>query len=99
MREIFVSELVKDILGPRKGIHEKMIQYPRSEYMTGILQPVGSNEKIPEDEEGVITTPVSSAAEGEGGAEQTEELFTMFSPYFALTGIVAVTLIPISLVN
>ena len=79
MREIFVSELVKDILGPRKGIHEKMTQYPRSEYMTGILQPVGSNEKIPEDEEGAITTSVSSTAESEGGAVQTEEIFTMFS--------------------
>ena len=39
MREIFVSELVKDILGPRDGINEIMHVFPKSEYLTGILQP------------------------------------------------------------
>lgn len=41
MREIFVAKLVKDVLGPRNGIYEVMQDSPLSEYITGVLAPVG----------------------------------------------------------
>ena len=39
MRELFVAELVKDMLGPRGGAHEVMTHSPLSEYITGVLAP------------------------------------------------------------
>lgn len=49
MRELFVSELTKDVLGPRNGINEKVARKnPLGEYMTGILQPAGLFETVPE---------------------------------------------------
>ena len=45
MREIFVSDLVKDILGPRGGPHEILDEKesPLSEYITGILAPASAS--------------------------------------------------------
>ncbi|GKS66576.1 helicase [Nitrosarchaeum sp.] len=43
MREIFVTDLIKNVLGPRNGIDEEIEQNPLSEYITGILSPAGSN--------------------------------------------------------
>jgi hypothetical protein len=39
LREIFVSELVKNLLGPRDGPEEEIIGRPISEYITGVLSP------------------------------------------------------------
>lgn len=39
MRELFVAELVKDLLGPRGGAREVMTHSPLSEYITGVLAP------------------------------------------------------------
>ena len=52
MREIFVSELVKDILGPRDGINEIMHAFPKSEYLTGILQPHEAGLETDPDDQG-----------------------------------------------
>jgi hypothetical protein len=40
MREIFVSELVKEVLGPRRGIRESLEDSPLNEYITGVLAPI-----------------------------------------------------------
>lgn len=39
MREVLVSELVKEILGPRGGPEEVLDENPLSEYITGVLAP------------------------------------------------------------
>ena len=39
MRGILLSELVKDVLGPRNGPYEQMDDTPFSEYITGVLSP------------------------------------------------------------
>jgi hypothetical protein len=41
MREIFVTELVRDVLGPRYGMYERLKKSnnPLSEYITGVLAP------------------------------------------------------------
>jgi hypothetical protein len=39
VRDVFFAELVKELLGPRKGPTEPMDKDPRNEYVTGILEP------------------------------------------------------------
>ena len=68
MRELLVSDLVRDILGPRNGAHETIHGSPLSEYITGILSPrcyaperrgAPEKEKAPEgEEEEGITSPL-----------------------------------------
>ncbi|WP_054632833.1 hypothetical protein [Thermoclostridium stercorarium] len=51
MRELVLTDLVKDVLGPRNGIYEIMNVSPRSEYITGILAPKSTfSERDPESE-------------------------------------------------
>jgi len=54
LREIFVSELIKNVLGPRSGIDENMEQNPLSEYITGILSPAGSQGSLSVDDQAEI---------------------------------------------
>jgi hypothetical protein len=71
MRELFVTQLVKEVLGPRNGISEEIADNPLNEYITGVLSPathaadrdVDSEADIPlgetelyEDEESDIQT-------------------------------------------
>jgi hypothetical protein len=46
MREVFVSDLVKNLLGPRKGIRESLDNQhmPISEFVTGVLAPVDDKQ-------------------------------------------------------
>src|SRR5437773_3812060 len=61
MREIFVTELVKEVLGPRNGIRETLDDSPLSEYVTGVLGPImtrtardiESENEIPSIEDGL----------------------------------------------
>ena len=52
MREIFVTDLAKNLLGPRGGTHEKLPhgQSPFSEYITGMLAPYGQDQSENEQE-------------------------------------------------
>jgi len=47
MREKLVTELVKEVLGPRNGIDETLDESPLREYVTGVLAPI-SGRVIPE---------------------------------------------------
>ena len=47
MREVFVSELVKNVLGPRHGPNEILAINPVFEYVTGILAPAGPQDHDP----------------------------------------------------
>jgi hypothetical protein len=40
LREVFVTGLIREILGPRDGIHEILDVSPLNEYITGVLAPV-----------------------------------------------------------
>lgn len=40
MREKFVTELVKEVMGPRNGIYEILDENPVNEYITGVLAPI-----------------------------------------------------------
>lgn len=59
MREMFVAEIGREVLGPRAGITETMSESPLSEYITGVLAPraeampetVEDAPEIPYDEE------------------------------------------------
>jgi len=58
MREIFVTELAKEILGPRNGMREIMRESPLNEYITGVLAPslreiirdIDAESEIPHEE-------------------------------------------------
>lgn len=70
MREIFVSDLAKNLLGPRNGIHEILDsrRKPILEYITGILSPISDRqeENVRENKNnGEITNPESKPYEGD----------------------------------
>ncbi len=70
MRHVFISDLVKELLGPRNGATEKFktnIDDPRSEYTTGQLEPpkASLNEKDIDNEDGL--------GEGTASAEEDNE--------------------------
>lgn len=46
IRERHYTSLVKQLLGPRKGATEEVDRDPRSEYVTGILEPSSYNREI-----------------------------------------------------
>ena len=54
MREIFVTELYKEVLGPRRGINEVIYGSPLLEYITGVLAPVSYEKDIIEPDEEII---------------------------------------------
>ncbi len=67
MREVFVTELVKEILGPRNGIREDLDESPLTEYVTGVLGPIlngsvrdiESATELPSFDEGYTSEEVS----------------------------------------
>jgi len=67
MREIFVTELIKEVLGPRGGIYEILDESPVSEYITGVLAPIVEKEYIPPeiDNEAQIPTEDTQTYEEE----------------------------------
>jgi hypothetical protein len=74
MRHVFVSDVVKELLGPRGGAEETFIESdePRNEYSTGQLFPTNSGgDRNPDEEESVGT----GAA---GGEEDSDEGTTSF---------------------
>ena len=57
MREIFVTELIKSVLGPRNGAHEELDnakQKPIVEYVSGILGPIKDLENNEEVETSLL---------------------------------------------
>jgi hypothetical protein len=66
MREILLTKLAKEVLGPRDGLHEVLTENPLGEYITGVLAPVS---------EAVAAEPEVEAelGEGAGGKEAEDE--------------------------
>lgn len=48
MRERFVTDLVRDLLGPRNGPWEVLSTSPLTEYITGVLAPATARAGVPE---------------------------------------------------
>src|SRR6185437_5840898 len=69
MREIFVSQLVKEVLGPRGGSREVLEANPLSEYITGILAPIpedgGSVQPVQPDDAGTLPIDTSATSDEE----------------------------------
>ena len=83
MREIMVSSLIKDLLGPRNGIHEEFdtTYEPINEFTTGILSPAVTNPSAISDEhanqEVLFRTEPSATKEGD---EQEEPESAVVNP-------------------
>jgi Helicase conserved C-terminal domain len=83
MREIFVSQLVKEVLGPRGGLHEILESNPISEYITGILSPIPEESNlIPVGIDDAATLPIdiSTASDEEGNIDEDVEISALLSP-------------------
>lgn len=81
LREIFVSKLVKEILGPRNGIHEILDTNPLTEYITGILAPAVEDYTRHRDIESEAEIPMEETEEHEEGpVDVNVDVPPLFSP-------------------
>lgn len=82
MREIFVSQLVKEVLGPRGGINEILDANPLSEYITGILSPIpteSDSKKVIIDDAAIL--PIDTSESGEDDhVDEDVEISALLSP-------------------
>ncbi|HJU14242.1 MAG TPA: DISARM system helicase DrmA [Candidatus Nitrosotalea sp.] len=82
MREIFVTQLVKEVLGPRGGICEILESNPLSEYITGILSPI-QKESDPKNVgiDNAATLPIDdSGMSEEDDVDEDVEISALLSP-------------------
>jgi hypothetical protein len=79
MREIFVTELTKEVLGPRVGPREVMDESPLSEYITGVLSPVLATG-VEEDMDSVGELPFDESGEFEGDELEADVAPTLLTP-------------------
>jgi hypothetical protein len=79
MREIFVAELIKEVLGPRSGVRELLHENPLNEYITGVLAPIVRKVSREVDAEAEIP------AEGVPGMgeEEAEDVDVNVPPLFS----------------
>ena len=82
MREIFVSDLIKNVLGPRNGMDEDMNQNPLSEYITGVLSPIGSYGPADSlaDDRAEIPTDSSMGGEADDNSDHAVNISDVLSP-------------------
>jgi hypothetical protein len=67
MREFFVTQLAKEVLGPRDGSRERMTASPLSEYLTGVLAPQMSQTRPDIESESEMLQGESQIYEDEFG--------------------------------
>ncbi|WP_165953425.1 DISARM system helicase DrmA [Deinococcus sp. S9] len=75
MRTELVMEVIRDVLGPRGGSRETILENPASEYLVGVLQPAMSGTQqagMDHLEADAASLPAEDNAE-DGGPEQTAE--------------------------
>lgn len=83
MREIFVAELAKEVLGPRNGIYELMpiTSIPVDEYITGVLAPMSQVMPAPDiDIEAEIPSEEFSEESEDDTSEPEIASSIVFSP-------------------
>jgi len=79
MREIFVTELIKEVLGPRGGIHEIIDESPVSEYITGVLAPIVERGQLPSEIDNEAQIPVEDT---QTYAEEADDIEVNTPPIF-----------------
>jgi hypothetical protein len=79
MRELFVKDLVTEILGPRGGMRERLSENPLGEYITGVLAPFGT-ETPNEILEPALPTGDYESETDETDNSEDEVDFTPFAP-------------------
>ncbi len=80
MREKLVTELVKEVLGPRTNdIREKMVLSPVTEFITGVLAPQGAREIPTIDDDLEIPVEDTQNYEGET-ADSDVDALPVFQP-------------------
>lgn len=80
MREIFITQLVKEVLGPHAGIRETLEESPLTEYITGVLAPV-QLEARSRDVESEAEIPIEDVEErSEGPADVDVSVPPFLSP-------------------
>lgn len=82
MRELFVTELVKEVLGPRNGIEEIVEYSPLYEYITGILSPYSTDciEKPDIDDDAELPFNQSESSEEDVLDSDIEGLVPLMPP-------------------
>ena len=70
MREVFVTELAKNVLGPRNGIRETMQRDPLTEYVTGVLAPYERGSNFDTEQDGVLPETESREYPEDGNSER-----------------------------
>lgn len=75
MREIFLTELTAEILGPREGTHETISSSPLNEYITGILAPL-TGKAVPDIDSEAEIPVEDTEVYGEEADEGTVPLFS-----------------------
>jgi hypothetical protein len=78
MREILVSHLVKEVLGPRGGLREDICQSPLNEYTSGVLAPI-----VPRAEREIESDSEIPTEETDTFEEDTAEVDVSAPPTFS----------------
>jgi len=78
VREVLVTQLVKDVLGPRRGLREDIEQNPLNEYITGVLAPLTSQPSREIEGESEIPAEESWTSE-----EETADTDVVAPPTFS----------------
>lgn len=77
MREKLVTELIKEVLGPRGGPYEVLHASPLSEYITGVLAPITERPVADIDSSAELPAEDTGVYEGE-----TEDVDVSVPPFF-----------------
>ncbi len=76
MRELILNEFVKEVIGPRNGVNERIKENPLYEYLTGILSPLDKTyERDPDQESNMVIKEVTTN-ETEDNTEESTPIFS-----------------------
>ena len=82
MREIIVSDLIKEVIGPSLGVREVIGESPLNEYISGVLAPVTSTPSqhiLTIDDDAELPSDQFNGAE----EDETEDIDLTSTPFFA----------------
>jgi len=80
LRSELVSEVVRDLLGPRSGVRETLNESPLGEYITGVLQPADLTAQIRDLDTEAETLEEDSEAGEEDQDGDLDSVTPVFSP-------------------
>lgn len=80
MREAFIGELVREVLGPRDGAEEILCEEPYDEYLTGILIPKNWSEKYLEENDTELGIDSGNAEDDSSDIEMLSNIAPALDP-------------------